>query len=379
MTNAAGFEQGALSFTQSGRKGWVTKLAVKDLAEMAPKREPEQLSLLTETNRPITPKHLGGIEKFLLETPGWAFPAIVLSVSPGKLQGSCNTVGGSFVDLGILDGQHRVQAFSNVLHELEINSPRDESGETGRKLDCLRQEEIPVIVFEVADNREHRQLFAWFARQRPIEPAVRDYFDNSDPFGNVAKEAMERSAVLTGRVTWKSSSVPVKGEESYKLLSLKDLKEVVSAIRVGVGRAPTQGQKDVCREKEAREGLLALTCEFFDEFLPGCLPNYLVLDNLSGFRGRVKGERALSYCLAPEFLRLAANAWARYKLDRKEDTGKLMPVIGTLNLRQADPNNELEGALAVLTGGARRKFEKLRSKAWEMATIELMRRAQAVA
>ncbi len=354
MAIATRFEQEALPLGQSGRKGWVTKLTVKDLAGMAPEREPEQLSFLTETNRPITPKHLGGIEKFLSETPGWTVPAIVLSVFPGVVRSIRNTISLSPGDLQILDGQHRIKAFSNVLHELEVNSPRDKSGETKERLVRLSQEEVPILIFEVEDNHEHRQMFAWFARQRPIEAAVRDYFDGSDPFGNVAKEAMECSAVLTGRVTWKSPSVPVKGEESYKLLSLKDLKEIVSAIRIGVGRAPTLEQKEVCRQKEVRDGLLALTCEFFDEFLPGCLPNYPVLDNLSGFRGKVKGERVVSYCLAPEFLRLSANAWARYKLDRKEDTGKLMPVIGTLNLRQADPNNELEGSLAVLTGGARR-------------------------
>ena len=79
--------------------------------------------------------------------------------------------------------------------------------------------------------------------------------------------------------------------------------------------------------------------------------------------------------ILPPSRRLIANAWARWKLDRKRDPAQLATVIGTLNLQMADPDNDLEGALGVVTG-TRKKFEGLRKQAWETATTEIMRRAQ---
>ena len=76
----------ATQFNQPGRNGYLLKMTTQELIQILPARESEQLSLFTETNRPITPRHLGGIEKFLTDTPNWAMPAIVLSARPGNIQ-----------------------------------------------------------------------------------------------------------------------------------------------------------------------------------------------------------------------------------------------------------------------------------------------------
>ena len=79
------FRKQATPFTQTERNGWVLTLTAQETTELLPKREPEQLSLFTETNRPVTGRHMESIERFLSETPGWALPSIILAVTPGSV------------------------------------------------------------------------------------------------------------------------------------------------------------------------------------------------------------------------------------------------------------------------------------------------------
>ena len=67
----------ATRFTQTDRNGWVFTLTAKDIIELLPPRAPEQLSLFTENNRPITGRHMESIERFLIDTPSSAMPSII--------------------------------------------------------------------------------------------------------------------------------------------------------------------------------------------------------------------------------------------------------------------------------------------------------------
>ena len=59
----------AQKFTQTERTGWILKMTAKEIAQILPRREePEQLSLFTDINRPITSRHLDSIERFLTDT-----------------------------------------------------------------------------------------------------------------------------------------------------------------------------------------------------------------------------------------------------------------------------------------------------------------------
>ena len=106
----------AIAFTQTARKGWVLTLTPRELISLVPPRGPEQLSFFTETNRPIVPRHLGEIEKFLLTTPEWALPPITLAATPGTITASKTSIELDPENLRILDGQHRLEAMANLIH-----------------------------------------------------------------------------------------------------------------------------------------------------------------------------------------------------------------------------------------------------------------------
>ena len=369
----------ATQFNQPGRTGYLLKMTTEELVDILPAREAQQLSLFTETNRPITPRHLGGIEKFLTETTDWAMPAIVLSARPGNIQTKGKNITAEPGALETLDGQHRLQAFSNILRQWEMDSPRDDTGETGQKLESIKKQELPVVIFEVESNMEHRQMFAWFARNKPIEPAVREFFDQSDPFGKAAKSVMDLSQTLQENVTWKSKSIPPKGEDAAKLLTLNQLKEIATTIRIGIRRTPKPSDRDQCWETETQQELQDQLVEFFDSFLPSCQPNYKVLDNQKELTKNIRGDRNVSHACNPQVMRLMANAWARWRFDRKMEPEALASTIGALQLRAADPENVLYQDWEIITKGRNSKFVGIRHENWEKATTEILRLAGAPA
>ncbi len=369
------FRKQATPFTQTERKGWVLTLTAQETTGLLPKRKPEQLGLFTETNRPVTGRHMESIERFLEETPDWALPSIILAVTPGNVAQEAGAISVDTDQIRVLDGQHRIEALSNLIHRWQIAAPRDDTNETRKRLDAILVQELPAVIFEVRDNRDQRQLFAWFARNKPIEPAVREFFDESDPFNKAAKAAMDQSALLRDSVTWKTTNLPGKGEDSSKLLTLNQIKQIAATVRIGIRRAPKPADREACREKKVQQELQDNLVEFFDRFLPECLPNYQALSNLELLDRNIKTDRNVSYACHFPVMRLAANVWARWKLDRKQDPENLAPVIGKLDLRSADPDNALEKELGVMTGT--KKFQKARDKSWEEATAGILQKAAA--
>ena len=369
------FTKKAIGFTQTDRTGWTLNMTVDDIIQMAPAREPEQLAfnILGETNRPITSRHLESIERFLEETPDWAVPAIILAADPGNVSEKSGRITAEMDEIRILDGQHRIQAFSNVVHEMQIATGReDQPGDAQERLDHIRKQELPVVILQVKDKKDQRQIFAWFARNRPIEPAVREYFDESDPFGKAAKAAMEDSRVLDGNVTYKVKTVPPRDRE---FLSLNNLKEIAITIQLGIRRAPRAEDRAACWERETQEALQKKLLEFFDDFLPSCKPNYEILSDPAGIRPKILQERSISHTCHPLVVRLIANAWARWTTDYEREPEKLARYIGQLKLKRADPLNDLEDSFGVVAGD-KKKFQGIRHKSWEDATALIIRTAQ---
>ena len=369
------FTKKTIGFTQTDRTGWTLNMTVEDIIQMAPAREPEQLTfnLFTETNRPMTGRHLESIERFLEGTPDWAVPAIILATDPGTVSEKSGRITAEMNDIRILDGQHRIQAFSNVIHKMRIETGREgQPSDAQERLENFTKQEIPVVILQVKDKKDQRQIFAWFARNRPIEPAVREYFDESDPFSKAAKAAMEDSRILDGNVTYKVKTVPPKDRE---FLSLNNLKEIAITIQLGIRRSPRAEDRAVCWEKETQEALQKKLLEFFDDFLPSCGPNYEILSNPAGIRPKILHERSISHACHPLVIPLIANAWARWTKDYEREPEKLARYIGQWKLQRANPLNDLEDIFRVIAGD-KKKFQGIRHKSWEDATALIVRVAQ---
>lgn len=365
------FAKPAIQYSQSGRRAWVTTLSVKDLEQLQTRQQPVQLEMLTEYNRPINRHHLSSLHRFLLDNDNWALPAIVLSASPGAVAQEGGNISATASSLQILDGQHRIQAFAELRTQLITQGTDEARG----KLQALEAQELSAVIIETNSPSEHRQLFAWFARTRPIDAATREYFDQSDPYAKAAKDAMERSVVLNGRVLYTATSLPRRGPDQRKLTTLRQLKELPTVIHIGIGRAPRPADREIAWQENVQSDLSDSLVQFFDQFLPSCAPNYEVLDDTAALDASIVAHRHQHYSLEPQMLRLVADVWSRHTKDRSRDPVKLSQVIGSLNLRRTDPGNDVLNKLA-LADPEKHRFERPRSPAWYDASKTLLELAQ---
>ena len=93
---------------------------------------------------------------------------------------------------------HPRQPLSNFTARLAEDAERQVATGPGTneaqiRLNEAMDSELPVVIFQVKSIDDQKQMFAWFARNRPIEAAVRSWFDQSGPFNNAAKSAMATS------------------------------------------------------------------------------------------------------------------------------------------------------------------------------------------
>lgn len=369
MTTA--FTRPALQFTQSGRRSWTTTFTVRELAQLKTRDDPDQQQLFTEFNRPINARHLGALVQFLSETPNWALPPLILSAQSGELTHEGSTLSGDLSALRILDGQHRIQAFSDLQAHTIAGTPE----ESAAILTQLNEQAVAATIIEVANSTEHRQIFGWYARDRNIDPATREYFDQSDPYSNAARVAAGNSAVLHDRLLLTANTIPARGPDRRKLLTLRQLKELAITIHLGISRNPTPSDRDTAWLQDIQQELAEKLTDLFDKFLPSCTPNYDVLNSSDNRDLHILQNRSVNYALDPMVMKLFVNAWARHVHDRGRDPQTLAAVTGRLNLRRADPQNDVVTTLAV-ADPITYKFAKARTPPWDTATTKLLELAQ---
>ena len=354
----------ATDFIQTSRTGWITSMTIEEIIQVLPLPDLAGLPLFELTNRPINEKHAAGITKYLQETPNWAMPSIILAASPDQIKSKDGQIEISTGELKILDGQHRIKALSDFKHQI---ASKDES-----KANEMLQSELPVVIFEVKDVEDHRQMFAWFARNRPIEAPVREHFDNSDPFNNAAKAAEKKSSTLNGRVNFEKGKIETRDPN---IITLTSLKEIATVIQIGIQRTANETNRQECRQDDNQANLQDKLIEFFDEFLPECQHNYDLLADLEKLDTKLIYERNATFAFDAQMIRLIANVWARWAHNYNRPPEKLTQYVGKIDMLKTSPTNNLEEPFRVINSETK-KYERPRDKSWEKATEIILTAAQ---
>ena len=363
----------ATEFIQTNRTGWITKLTGRELVEILPPRPPEQLTLLTDTNRPISAPHTRGIVNFLNSTPDWALPGLILAVDPETVQkGQGGTIRIPREKIRVLDGQHRLQALSECIQA--TRAAVEQGKEDLSKLNALTESEFPVAIFEVGNIGDQQQMFAWFARSKPIEAATREWFDRSDPFNNAAKYAIQESGTLSGRIDTKRARTS-RPTEDPGLMTLGELKGITTAIAIGVRRNARNTDREMYLIEEKQAELQENLIRFFDEFLPNAGEAYGKLQEEDQSKDAFQFQRRETYHMYPQVIRLFANCWARLEIDQNISTEALGQQISQVNLNRSNPENYLRKELKVIQHD-RERFLRPNDIAWDEATMFINQRAR---
>ena len=183
---------------------------------------------------------------------------------------------------------------------------------------------------------------------------------------------IEESGVLKDKVNWRSRRVPAKDAH---LLSLANLKDIATAIHLGIARGPKALDRQVIGQPENQQKLQKQLLEFFDEFLPSCRTHYGFLENPINPRAGVLQSKQASYALNPLIIRLFANTWARWmELPGTLPAQQLADHIGSLNLNLASPENDVQKTLQLVND--KHRLQGLRHRAWDDATRTILKAAR---
>ena len=315
-----------LPFTQNGRRCWVTTINAQDATEISVPEQGEQMSLglFDHTNRAVEPPHVNSISKYL-EKPNWALPAFILAVLPGTIPeaGTKTQLSLESKNVRILDGQHRIQALRR-----RVLGGNQEIG----------RQEIAVIIMEVVDGEDQKEIWLDFSKNKQIEGAWRDAIDNKNPFNRAGKLAEGESKTLRNRV--KVEHRNIDETKDAQLITLSWLKRVSTTIAIGLQRNPGNKIQTVYESTEKQEELRDRIVRFFDEFLPQCLPNYAEINEKPQFGRTLKDVRSETHAYDAQVLNLLADVHARW-VEEGRDEGDLAQFVGTMNLNKRASENWL--------------------------------------
>ena len=246
---------------------------------------------IEKANRRFIDEHARRIADYIYDVNDWVLGAILLGIAPDAVEfvpyphddGSPSNVGfiriplsGGTSTISILDGQHRRMAIRSVRDRLRQEivvakelSAKNVSNHALKKLELklqrLDEMAIPVALYEEANTKELRQMFADLAKTRNIDATTKTRFDNRNPFNRAAVELVEKglSTLLTDRVEMERTS-PVRA--SNDLLSVSQLARCIKVLLYGFG---SRASRDRVREAENNyQELIDTGITWADEFLP---------------------------------------------------------------------------------------------------------------
>lgn len=310
----------AIPFAQNGRNCWVTKITVEDAITLTLPTQGQQLSMFDVTNRGIDEKHVKGIAKYL-ESTDWALPALILATSPNSLKnGAKGAITCDTNLLRVLDGQHRIRGITGTALNGNGN---------------LMKQEMALLIIEVKNLQEQSQIWADFAKNKPIDGHWKEAVDNHTPFIRITKLAAEESAVLKGRVAIGKQAIK---HNSPEMLTLSGLKQITATIALGIQRTARTNNQSPYAAKAKEEELTDRIVRFFDHFLPSCTSNYQVLATPEQFGPNVLSIRNATNAYDTQVLNVVADVHSRW-LENHKPEEVLADYIGNLNMNKADHGN----------------------------------------
>jgi len=323
---------------------------------------------IKRANRRFIDDHARRIAEYIYDVDDWVLGAILLGIAPDAVKfvpypeedGSPSStsgyiripLSGGTSTISILDGQHRRMAIHSVRDRLRqeiVNaktlSAKNDRDDTVRrlqvKLQRLEEMSIPVALYEEANTKELRQMFADLAKTRNIDATTKTRFDDRDPFNRAAVELAEKglSTLLTDRVEMERGT-PLRA--SNDLLSVSQLARCLKVLQYGFG---SRASRDRIREADNNyQDLIDTGISWADDFLPSAREEYDDLCSSDAEEAFVATHRSKYVSFNVPVLEVMAGCFYEWQI-RRRPWQELADW-----LRDADFDVESEGCILLKSG-----------------------------
>ncbi len=299
---------------------------------------------IDKANRRFNPTHSRRIAEYIYDIDDWVLGAILLGIDPDAIEFVAyeaedgqisHTLGfiripldGGTSSINILDGQHRRMAIQSVRERLrqEILLEKELASKNGqdkhlqeltKKFRRIDEMAIPIVLYEEANTKNLRRMFADLAQTRNIDATTKTRFDDRDPFNRAAVELVElsRSELLADRVEMEHTT---PGRNSNNLLSINQLARCLKVLSFGYGGRASRAR--ILEAQHKYDDLIDLGIHFADEFLPSARKEYAELSSIELEEDFVSKNRPRCFAYSVTAIQLLAGCHYRWiELGRTSD------------------------------------------------------------
>lgn len=265
------FSTVAHKFMQGGRDVYAFTLNLEALNNLLPDRVDDRV--VKDANRPLTPSHAKGIQRYLEDRDDWLLGTLLLGIpshavnfAPYDSQtpvGDLTISHEAATSMKMFDGQHRRRAVKDILWELSHNDKHSE------KLSSLRSDSLPIMLYVEDSIEALRQMFADAAQTKSIERNTVTRFDQTDAFNLAALWITKESDMFAGRVEMERASV---ARSSPNIIAINQLAMTLKTLEVGY-----RGRVSKSRNDEYMldiESLCNRCWTWADDFMPAARSEY---------------------------------------------------------------------------------------------------------
>ena len=362
----AQLEQPAVPFRQGGRDAYSMVMTLRELDDCLPDREGGQdLDKFTIVNRPLLLRHAQNILDYIKLNEDWILGNFTISAKPDEINWDQDkgilTVENR--ELFIIDGQHRRRAISELLHGLRADLNQ------AKNLEKTEAQQVLVTLYVCQHERDMRQLFAWMAKNKPIESNTQEIFDSSDPWNNAAQDIRDDTDLLKGRINLNKATL---GRNDEYLLTNSHLRNNALVITLGGKGRATKGLIQHHRQEE-QQTEITLNCKgFYDKFLPECHEIFSKIKAGEIANAELPHIRQNNWLLEPLLIRLLADCYGQIK-KTNADQGALMEHIAAMNVDRSNTKNDIV-KLNLIDPEKNRLYPRNKD-AWTLAASQIIRAA----
>ena len=358
--------QPAVHFRQGGRDAYSMVMTLRELDDCLPDREGGQdLDMFTTVNRPLLMRHAQNILDFMKLNEDWILGNLTISAKPDEVRwnSSEETITVDNSELFIIDGQHRRRAISQLLHELRADLNR------ARDLEKTEVQQVLVTLYVCQHERDMRQLFAWMAKNKPIESNTQEMFDSSDPWNNAAQDIRDDADLLKGRINLNKAAL---GRNDEYLLTNSLLRNNALVMTLGSKGRATKGLVQHHRQEGPQAEITLNSKGFYDNFLPECHETFQKIKAGEIANAELPYYRQNNWLLEPLVIRLLADCYGQIKRTNA-DQDALIQHVNSMTFDRNDPKNDI-AELNIIDPEKNRLYPRNKD-AWTLAAGQIIKAA----
>ena len=310
------FSTPAHKFRQGNRDVYAFALDLETLDNLLPDRVDDRV--VKDANRPLTPSHAKGIQRYLEDRNNWLLGPLLLGISPeamdfqpytsdsdaGSTVGQLTICTDYAVSMKMFDGQHRRRAIKDVLDELSHNARYSDT------LSSLKKASLPIMLYAEGSITDLQQMFADAAQTRSIEQNTVTRFDQTNAFNLAALWIAEESDLFAERVEKERASV---ARNSHNIIAINQLAMTLKTLEVGYTGRVSKGRND--EYILDTESLFERCLIWADDFMPTAREEYNDLMDGEIDNSDIPQKRAETMAYNATVIRILAGCYYEWTKD----------------------------------------------------------------